>query len=337
MNIPVPPDGFTTIPGFALYSLNLEGTLILSHSEAIIPLYHDAEGYLQTQMLTDHGRVVNRKHYRLMALTFLPQPPSEKRLVVNHINGVKDDDRLENLEWTTDKGNHWSNGISKHPKVRGPIIERNIDTGEEITHSNARQAARTNKMSVEAMLWRCASEGSRVFPERKQYKTVASNAEWAKIDPTATIEHGRSRRVVVKWLPDGITKTFESARKAARAIKCAESAISNWLTKCSGYPVLPGLVQIKFESDPNDFPEVKNPWVELMKFTKDRCVFTTKESDNETIIFESANACAKAMGISRTNIQYKLQSHGHTVFKDGYRYGFYPEDCLGSAYSATGE
>jgi hypothetical protein len=59
-------------------------------------------GYLQVMLQADRQRWYPTVH-RLVAETFLPN--EDLTLEVHHINGVKTDNRLENLKWVTKKEN----------------------------------------------------------------------------------------------------------------------------------------------------------------------------------------------------------------------------------------
>jgi len=70
------------------------GELVLSHCFQ--------KGY--RQLVLHNG--VKKRSYRvhvLVAMAFIPNPQNKPN--VNHINGRKDDNRVENLEWTTQKEN----------------------------------------------------------------------------------------------------------------------------------------------------------------------------------------------------------------------------------------
>ena len=60
-------------------------------------------GYKIVQLFKD-GKSKTCKVHALVALAFIPNPHNKK--TVNHINGIRDDNRVENLEWATHSENN---------------------------------------------------------------------------------------------------------------------------------------------------------------------------------------------------------------------------------------
>jgi hypothetical protein len=70
--------------------------------EKLLKLQKDEKGYLKANLLIN-GKAVRCRIHRLVAMAFIPN--TENKEQVNHINGVKDDNRVENLEWATNLEN----------------------------------------------------------------------------------------------------------------------------------------------------------------------------------------------------------------------------------------
>ena len=77
------------------------------------------DGYCQVYLFKN-GKGVFRKVHRLVAEAFIPNP--KKKPQVNHINGIKHDNRAENLEWVTVSENTFhAYRVLKIPPSKGSL------------------------------------------------------------------------------------------------------------------------------------------------------------------------------------------------------------------------
>ena len=98
--------------------------------EKILKQYQSKTGYLQINLKSEGTRKLGLIH-RLVAQAFIPNPDNKRE--VNHINGNKTDNRVENLEWCTSQYNTvhaYKTGLETHPTrkisqydLRGDLIK----------------------------------------------------------------------------------------------------------------------------------------------------------------------------------------------------------------------
>lgn len=71
-------------------------------------------GYIVVDILYSNYKKKTMRVHRLLGIHFIDNPNNYK--IINHLNGIKTDIRLENLEWCTSSQNNqhaWDNGLYK--------------------------------------------------------------------------------------------------------------------------------------------------------------------------------------------------------------------------------
>lgn len=104
----------------------------------------DRNGYLRVDVSIKGKRKVIVPH-RAVAETFIPNPKNKSQ--VNHINGIKTDNRVENLEWTTPSEN--MQHASKHNllKIHNKMEIKILKDGKIYTYCSVAEFLRKNKIS----------------------------------------------------------------------------------------------------------------------------------------------------------------------------------------------
>lgn len=86
-----------SIPDVLKYFITSEGSIFsLNQNRFLTPKYRN--GYQVIEYYED-GKRKRLYIHRILATLFMPNP--ENKPEINHINGIKSDNRIENLEWCT--------------------------------------------------------------------------------------------------------------------------------------------------------------------------------------------------------------------------------------------
>lgn len=85
------------------YQVSNLGRVWSKKSNRYMKLQKDNCGYLRVQLYSGNGKARTEKVHRLVAIAFIDNPDNLPE--VNHINHIRDDNRIENLEWVSHKKN----------------------------------------------------------------------------------------------------------------------------------------------------------------------------------------------------------------------------------------
>lgn len=170
---------FQDISGFEnLYAVSKQGTVIsiprkiwngkgmVAHQVKALHGHKNSKGYIQIALYKNNKRHILLIH-RLVAEAFIPNP--NKLPQVNHKDGNKENNVLENLEWCDNSYNQthaWAIGLQKsHIAGRKRRKVRLLKNEEELLFDSIASACRFLRQTNNANLYR-------VLNKSKSYNTI---------------------------------------------------------------------------------------------------------------------------------------------------------------------
>ena len=194
----------------------------------------DTTGYILSQstqqdykfvtLLID-GKQKRMRVHRLVAETFIENPKNKP--YVNHINGKKDDNNVENLEWVTPSENTQhavQTGLFQNGRKKA-VIQYNLDGEKMMIFESATEAAKQTGGSQSKITMCC----------RRQRETD-NDYQWRYADDIQDVKKVQKKFITGKKVAQcdeegNILNIYSSFKEAARAVDGTSSAISR---VCSG-------------------------------------------------------------------------------------------------------
>lgn len=205
------------------YSVSTEGEVRKDTIDYILS-QSSQQDYRHVTLLID-GKQKRMRVHRMVALTFIPNP--DNKPYVNHKNGNRSDNRVDNLEWVTPSENIQhavKTGLMKSGRAI-PVIQYDLDGNEMMTYESASEAARQTGCFQEKITMCC-----------KRQRTQTNGYQWRYQNDTGDVQKIEKqcftgKRVAQCDEEGNILNIYPSFREAARAVNGTSSAISR---VCSG-------------------------------------------------------------------------------------------------------
>lgn len=302
--------GFYHVPGMETVLISKNGKVV-SLDGMYCPIEQDDVSYRTYPFVKILGIGLFSIH-RLLAITFLKCPGKPEDYMVNHIDGVKSNNAIENLEWCTAQENAihaYETGL--RPDNRPVLVKDLRDDSITRCYSLNRAAGFLNVNP--GKLWKYLNSDD-IAPFLDIYTAIYEGHDWKPLTKAdiGNYRKGGIREVIQVMANRKDITIFESISTAAEYLKCSRASIIFRISgkrgvKGNGYSLYYG---DQYEGNLNHAVRVKNNGPghkdRVIPPRKPIPVYVTDTISKVTEWWPSVEAFAKAIGSVKNTIQKSM-------------------------------
>lgn len=170
---------FRYVPSFPRYAIDINSTVIDTFTNEAVVSQECSDGY-EVVYIYDPSRNKNRtvRLHRILALAWLPNFDFINKPIINHIDGVKTNNRLSNLEWCSLSHN------SRHAfdiglnQTATKMKSRDIVTGEIVVYRSASEMSSILGMTSVASEAYSNKLPGYLYKKRYEIKLLEDESPW---------------------------------------------------------------------------------------------------------------------------------------------------------------
>jgi hypothetical protein len=302
---------FAEIPGTLGYAVSTDG-VVYGPDEEPRNEYVNGDGYKTVSVQLLDGRYRTFGVHRLVALAHLPIPEGKDvtQLTVNHIDGDKTNNDVNNLEWVSVYLNNLHASLIRR-QVENPTLIHTDPEGRKSFIDNLHDAAALLSVDLD-LAWAMVRdglvyEGSRLEAFVRDTK-IPEELQKERIGVRNHLGQAVEVRVSVKDVETGLVEHFGSMADAAKYFDVSPSHIHQCVSSEKKTRLFKKryLIVREFDQfpdlDPDQYQRLQNPG------GRDTVVYI--KSTKHMVIFPSAGSMISMFDLSKKAVTERLRKHG---------------------------